>query len=1125
MSPSDIGSKKDPVSQASSPILQPQTSKASKADTYNKQFVLLQPKTKPVPSRNPSTLSNITTTNVPVAAGGPPSSRIPSISETKKKKLQKMPITPSKSRFIFSVDDGEDEIEQDLEREYLEGYNDALRGKLRKKISKNPMALGITSPKLMSTEPMESSTKLTNSTLSIGKNIQDIEQNIAQNLIKAEDGLKELEAKEDDVSHHLDHSIDDLSSNSHHINLEHYQMNHQPQDDMDYSMTAESVLNASKDESGYPEYEPVNEDPLAVGDTSNLVQDGNDEMDTDSISSMESFTLRERQDAINTTHPFGIRIWKPAIYKKFRSVQKEADMDIHEEESDTRIIPNSVYIGNVLWSLTFGLVGFILCLVGSCFSVLCFSWSNRSIAYARLYWRLGFYLLYPFGKVIYLYKDEKYLDEDSNEGTSINEYRRWISNDQEAGFLFTANGNQNEARPLLDSASENNSNYQSTNDDTNQLDENEAGITKLRFFGRGQWSIGRICFFLYFYLVLQPVLFIISSICWLTVFPIPMAKVITILCSHIRQRPLALFIRSDKNNKILNKEASVLVCTYRASGLHYYKYTVDGTNVIILNLMAMVLFVIIDFYVFKEMLGWEVLMTDSLFIFVICLLSIIPLAYFIGQAVASISAQSSMGVGAVINAFFSTVVEIYLYCVALDQQKGLLVEGSMIGSVLGAVLLLPGLSMCAGAIKRKTQRYNPRSAGVSSTMLLFSTVVMFSPTIFHQVFGSYEVTCIPCDSGNSSDFSIQDASSTEPLTMTSLMTVLSSTFGGAVPDATCQRCHITQPPLRADKLYLHILKPFSIFVVVVLFFSYGIALWFTLRTHAALIWQTPTASESKGIHYSVPGSSTLQPIKTPRIGGLKSPSVLSLNDPIPGSTISSSRQQQRRVSNAVNIANKSRKQNTTSQPYEGSLADITSPPIHATTEVAGGAHEEASGGHDAPNWSKTKSTVILLGATVLYAVIAEILVDCVDVVLQQFPISAKFLGLTVFALVPNSTEFLNAISFAMHGNVALSMEIGSAYVLQVLQLQIPSLVIYSMYRLACVPASALLDWDLEVNMLTLIFSRWDCIASVISVYIFTYIYAEGKSNYFKGSLLILMYLVVMLGFYYSGEVDPTSFMH
>ena len=44
--------------------------------------------------------------------------------------------------------------------------------------------------------------------------------------------------------------------------------------------------------------------------------------------------------------------------------------------------------------------------------------------------------------------------------------------------------------------------------------------------------------------------------------------------------------------------------------------------------------------------------------------------------------------------------------------------------------------MCAGAIKRKTQRFNVRSAGVTSTMLLFATIAAFGPTLFYQIYGS-----------------------------------------------------------------------------------------------------------------------------------------------------------------------------------------------------------------------------------------------------------------------------------------------------------------------------------------------------------------------------------------------------
>lgn len=51
--------------------------------------------------------------------------------------------------------------------------------------------------------------------------------------------------------------------------------------------------------------------------------------------------------------------------------------------------------------------------------------------------------------------------------------------------------------------------------------------------------------------------------------------------------------------------------------------------------------------------------------------------------------------------------------------------------------------------------------------------------------------------------------------------------------------------------------------------------------------------------------------------------------------------------------------------------------------------------------------------------IVELLIKVVDVVLEGSGIDEKFLGVTLFALVPNTTEFMNAMSFAMNGNIAL----------------------------------------------------------------------------------------------------------
>lgn len=114
----------------------------------------------------------------------------------------------------------------------------------------------------------------------------------------------------------------------------------------------------------------------------------------------------------------------------------------------------------------------------------------------------------------------------------------------------------------------------------------------------------------------------------------------------------------------------------------------------------------------------------------------IPLSYFIGMAVASISAQSSIGMGAVINASFGSVIEIILYSIALTQSKGELVEGSIVGSILAGVLLMPGASMIAGAVRRKEQRFNAKSAGVTSTMLIMAVIGTLTPTMFYEIYGS-----------------------------------------------------------------------------------------------------------------------------------------------------------------------------------------------------------------------------------------------------------------------------------------------------------------------------------------------------------------------------------------------------
>ena len=464
-----------------------------------------------------------------------------------------------------------------------------------------------------------------------------------------------------------------------------------------------------------------------------------DQEEDGDLSDAESFTLKDRQEAINVTHPFGIRIWKPALYKKDRSVQKTAEGDIHSIPGGR--VSNWLLLINYLWTFVFGWWLALLVLFGAFVCAFVSLVSDSCWAYTVLLWGLAEYLFYPFGKYVILVQDEAYADEDEGEGRSITEYEQWQSGDLEEGRLFFGPVSINQSLIGRRRTSVESGETQSLlGRHGRQPSEPTSAVlrAKRRMFGRGKWNIGRVIFFLFFYGLITPCLFFVSAICWLIVFTIPMGKVTLLLFDHLRRHPLALSFHHDTSD-VRDQglpPSSVLVCTYRAVGLRYWKYTIDGTNIFLINLLAIVIFTIFDFYVLNEALGMNNSLTSDGFIFALALFSIIPLAYFIGQAVASISAQSSMGVGAAVNAFFSTVVEVFLYCVALNEGKHQLVEGSIIGSIFAGILLLPGLSMCFGALKKKTQRFNVKSAGVTSTMLLFAMIGAFSPTLFYQIYGS-----------------------------------------------------------------------------------------------------------------------------------------------------------------------------------------------------------------------------------------------------------------------------------------------------------------------------------------------------------------------------------------------------
>ena len=64
---------------------------------------------------------------------------------------------------------------------------------------------------------------------------------------------------------------------------------------------------------------------------------------------------------------------------------------------------------------------------------------------------------------------------------------------------------------------------------------------------------------------------------------------------------------------------------------------------------------------------------------------------------------------------------------------------------------MPGLSMIGGAFRRKEQRFNARSAGVTSTMLIMAIIGILTPTLFYEIYGTFQLTCSSCPEDNTPD--------------------------------------------------------------------------------------------------------------------------------------------------------------------------------------------------------------------------------------------------------------------------------------------------------------------------------------------------------------------------------------
>jgi Ca2+:H+ antiporter len=150
-------------------------------------------------------------------------------------------------------------------------------------------------------------------------------------------------------------------------------------------------------------------------------------------------------------------------------------------------------------------------------------------------------------------------------------------------------------------------------------------------------------------------------------------------------------------------------------------------------------------------------------------------------------------------------------------------------------------------------------------------------------------------------------------------------------------------------------------------------------------------------------------------------------------------------------------------------------------------------------WSKTKSIVILLLATIGVAWMSEILVGSIEPIVQSLGWTQLFIGVVVVAVVGNAAEHTSAIVMAMKNKMDLALQVSIGSATQIVMFVAPLLVLVSLFFR---------------QSMSLVFNTFELIAIVLSVLIVNFVVEDGESNWLEGVQLMMAYAIIAVAFFF-----------
>src|SRR5436190_23341293 len=123
-----------------------------------------------------------------------------------------------------------------------------------------------------------------------------------------------------------------------------------------------------------------------------------------------------------------------------------------------------------------------------------------------------------------------------------------------------------------------------------------------------------------------------------------------------------------------------------------------------------------------------------------------------GRATEWLAEHLGAAAGGLLNATFGNAAELIIAIMGL--RAGLLgvVKASITGSIIGNILLVLGVSIIAGGLKRRELTFNRTAASLSTTLLALSAIALVVPALFHQI--ARGVNRVPIDRTLSLEISI-----------------------------------------------------------------------------------------------------------------------------------------------------------------------------------------------------------------------------------------------------------------------------------------------------------------------------------------------------------------------------------